>query len=308
MTGDSRSRQRALGSALLILWTLVIPGFQTASADVLPGPDLEGFDYVKGTWGEPLTLGDVWLAEPDQTRGTLSLYYARGGEYWTSEGERREGTLYRRFTGMLSFQTSLGRAIDFNLRIPVVAVGTGQYSYTQSRMTLGDALARVRIGLTRPTNNPGCVAFGVGVKFPTGKEADDNGTATGSGSMDVVATLESVGQLEIVRLHANLGFAAPVNEPSDWQDGFSSAFFFGTSIGVQFYPGALATFGVEGYKRQGKEDWGDSYRFTAVPRVEIANPSRTVFIELGFDIDLGGENAVSSLGGILNFTFQVGKD
>ena len=142
-------------------------------ADLIPAPSpFPVGDYIRGTYGEPLGIGDVKLTAKGTLRITNELQYCDYNSYWNSMGTKRdlEPYDYSRLAHFIEIDFGLTENVEIGARIPFIwrkLEGPWPVGKLDNER-FGDLLLRLRANPFGSLAGPIQISLGAGIKLPTG--------------------------------------------------------------------------------------------------------------------------------------------
>jgi len=313
---------------LLLPFLLFMFGAAYIYANPYPPPPLDS-DYLRGTFGEPLSIDDAYVLEKFDFRVENEFRYSEYTGFWDEAGRKQDlrDWLYvdysRRVVNFLSIDFGFSDNVAIGARIPYLWVNLNQnldWAEEISRFSndgIGDFLLRVKVnplGVIGVNSGPARVALSAGVKFPSG-EYQEWYLPTGSGSVDFSFMGYAGSDLRIFELHAGLGYV--VTGKNKYNESLGDIFFYDIAITralashlswvVEFSGHTItATKNWNGLKfNDGRLKINDGQdRFTVSPGIRVTIPSANLKIGGGFSYDLFGMNAFRRSGPFLRMSLN----
>lgn len=276
---------------ILIAAMVVVLAFQEPTADVI-FVGSSRWDYVRGTWGEPLSCADFDVGGQRMIVMSFSLSQSLFPSYRSRNGNLSESQLYRRLTGFVTCDVGAQKGLEFGVRFPFVRVKGGYGPSDPSEAGAGDILVRARLELHRAVDNKGQIIIGAGVKLPTG-QSEERALSLGTGTVDVALGLYGAGHWGSMPILGYLGYAHVVAESEYARSGIERTMTFEGELGLPVSWLNTLFLGINGYKQIGEESSGS--RVSLGPRLQVTNSQRSANLEVGFITDVEGRDTMVGL-------------
>lgn len=297
-----------MSKQLFLLPFLLLLVFATCTyADPIPvfppfPPPFPVKDYIRGTIGEPLFVGNTHLAGRHDLRITNELRYCEYSAYWDTAGRRQDLDAYdySRFANFLSIDFGLTENVEIGARIPFVGRSLKHRDGAASNKGIGDLLLRVRADPFGKSSEAIRIALGAGIKIPTGEYDIDEELPTGTGSTDFSFMAYGSCDLKVIELYADMGYVVTgKTEFNRYIDqNLGDVFSYDIALVRAFAPFVSCIVEVNGYtitSSETDEGWktdDGQHRFTVCPRLASSIPGINLKIEGGFSYDLFGSSAL----------------
>jgi hypothetical protein len=279
------------------------------SANPYRVPSLE--DYLRGTFGEPLSIEDAYVLEKSNFRVENEFRYSEYTGFWDETGQKQDlrDWLYvdysTRVVNFLSLDFGLSDNVAIGARIPFLWMNLrenlpwSEETRTFSNSGMGDVLLRVKVNPLGAYSAPARIALSAGVKLPSYEETH---LQRGSGKVDFSLMGYAGSNLRAFELHAGLGYV--VTGKTEYNVNPANILFYDIFLTGPFT--AHSTWGIQfnGYTTRltETEDDQDQDRFTVSPEIAITVPTANLKIGGGFSYDLFGMNAFRRSGPFLRMS------
>ena len=275
-------------------------------ADIIP--HTYGADYIKGTWGEPLSMADFGLPSPANTTIAVDFFY-----HDLKSSEPYSHVNMTRLTAFLTTDFGLSRRTALGFRLPFVRLSKTD---GDTREGVGDLLIRLRTAVHRIEDDASLVTMGVGVKLPTGREAKrydhwyshgyshtwyDLALTTDTYDLVIGSYMrEPIGQSTF---YGYLGVAFALADRGDGPEELGRTLTWEANIGIPIQRRTQFLFGMNGYSQD-----GTGTKSTFIFRIQGAtNEARTTHIEGGFEVDFVNVSGLQGCGFHIGLSLGIGR-
>ena len=301
----------------MIRWLLVsVAAAMVLLADVRANvvlPDVPpAWDYLRGTWGEPLSVADFrcqtagWVAGMAVDYGLYPSYRSGVTNPWDGVDRWYGSEDYRRTTMFLNLRWGLASKIEFGLRVPITRIAA-RTNYGQPRNSgVSDILATLRVPVYRARSDSTMISLGIGYKVATGewKRAE---LPTSTGTDDIVVNGYASGYMGGVYLSAHIGVAHAAVQHDDDEDVLKKAYTYELSVGSETVKNTAILVGFSGYGHE-SESGETSDKISFVPRVVISVGGNQQELELGCHVDINGKRSLNGMQAYVGYSIRLGRN
>ena len=253
------------------------------------------FDYLRGTWDEPLSVSD-YRCQIDGSSVRAIIGYAQLPSYRGQRHDRErwiDSEGYERSTTFLTLRVGLMSVAEFGLRVPVARISLKSSSQQSEHSGLSDILATLRVPVYRRQDDSAQISLGVGFKVASG-EWKDTELPTSTASNDLVFNGYASVYSGRVHLLAHIGMARAVVQHDDESDALKHAYTYEFLVGSELVPKTKAYIGISGYEHT-SDSGQTSNKVSFVPRLTVMLGKKLHELELGCCVDIDSMRSLSGM-------------
>ncbi len=312
---ERRSIMNAKSLFFSAILSLVL--ISAVAANPIPTPQIESLmHYVRGTMGEPHVSEDMDMADRNSLVFGADFQYSGFAKYLDGDGKKHDFDYeLKRYSALLSLDFGLTEDVEIGVRLPVIRLRWDHPRYALTNSGISDLLARVRVDPLGDRTDPVHLAFGAGVKFPTGEYELGDNLMTGTGTTDLVFMLYSSTDLDAIRIYSYAGYAVTGSRGPDLpfvgddKENLGNVFSFTVVLSRAVSPILDFRLGVDGHLMASshvgdiQSDNGMSL-ISLCPCAALTIPKTMLILEGGISHDLYGEYVLSATGVFLRATLS----